>query len=192
MVENGNGGKRLSWMKPMWCYRRIQDYTEYKALLEGIRTVYVNPARTSRKPPNGKKIKFINYRFLQLGEVVTSRDVVASWNLALKGLKRMRGSRVKWSPDSPRNEAVKTRDKETFKNNYSYTQIITSGKPWFYKVYTTLFKGVSKATCCIRDLIEVDVEDLFEISKFGEVSTCRVSSTISTYIDYVSALTIEG
>jgi putative transposase len=89
--ENSNGGKKLSWEKPLWCYRRIQEYTGYKALLEGIRTVYVNPARTSRKPPNGKKIKFINYRFVQLGEVVTTRDVVASWNLALKGLKQMRG-----------------------------------------------------------------------------------------------------
>jgi putative transposase len=109
--ENNNGGRKLSWKKPMWCYRRIQEYTEYKALIEGIRTVYVNPARTSRKPPNGKKIKFINYRFLQLGEVVTSRDVVASWNLALRGLKRMKGSRVKWSPNSPRSEAMKTRAK---------------------------------------------------------------------------------
>jgi len=109
--ENNNSGKRLSWMKPLWCYRRIQEYTEYKALIEGIKTIYVNPAKTSRKPPNGKKIKFINYRFLQLGEVVTTRDVVASWNLALKALKRMKGSRVKWSPDSPRSEAVKTRAK---------------------------------------------------------------------------------
>jgi putative transposase len=109
--ENNNGGRKLSWMKPMWCYRRIQEYTEYKALIDGIRTVYVNPARTSRKPPNGKKIKFINYRFVELGDTVTSRDVVASWNLALRGLKRMRGSRVKWSPNSPRNEAVKTRAK---------------------------------------------------------------------------------
>jgi putative transposase len=124
--ENNNGGKRLSWMKPMWCYRRIQDYTEYKALLEGIRTVYVNPARTSRKPPNGKKIKFINYRFLQLGEVVTSRDVVASWNLALKGLKRMRGSRVKWSPDSPRNEAVKTRAKRGNPETKKHLKITTA------------------------------------------------------------------
>ena len=108
---NNNGGKRFSWMKPMWCYRRIQEYTEYKALLDGIKTIYVNPAKTSRKPPNGKKIKFINYRFVQLGDTVTSRDVVASWNLALKGLKRMKGSRVTWSPDSPRSEAVKTRAK---------------------------------------------------------------------------------
>jgi len=109
--ENSNGGKRLSWMKPLWCYRRIQEYTEYKALIEGIKTIHVNPAKTSRKPPNGKKIRFINYKFVELGEVITTRDVVASWNLALKGLKQMKGSRVKWSPDSPRSEAVKTRAK---------------------------------------------------------------------------------
>jgi len=109
--ENNNGGKRLSWMKPLWCYRRIQEYTEYKALLEGIKTIYVNPAKTSKKSPNNRKIKFINYRFVELGDTVTSRDVVASWNLALKGLKRMKGSRVKWSPDSPRSEAMKTRAK---------------------------------------------------------------------------------
>jgi putative transposase len=90
--ENNNSGKKLSWEKPLWCYRRIQEYAEYKALIEGIKTIYVNPARTSRKSPNGKKLRFINYRFVQLGDAVTSRDVVASWNLALRGLKRMRGS----------------------------------------------------------------------------------------------------
>jgi len=109
--ENNNGGKKLSWEKPLWCYKRIQEYTEYKALIEGIKTIYVNPAKTSKKSPNNRKIKFINYRFVELGEVVTTRDVVASWNLALKGLKRMKGSRVTWSPDSPRSEAVKTRAK---------------------------------------------------------------------------------
>ena len=108
---NNNGGRRLSWMKPLWCYQRIQEYTEYKALLEGIKTIYVNPAKTSKKPPNSKKLKFINYRFVQLGEIITTRDVVASWNLALRGLKRMRGLGVTWSPNSPRSEAVKTRAK---------------------------------------------------------------------------------
>jgi len=122
--ENSNGGKRLSWMKPLWCYRRIQEYTEYKALLEGIKTIHVNPAKTSKKAPNGKKIKFINYRFLQLGEVVTSRDVVASWNLALRGLKQMRGSRVTLSPDSPRSEAVKTRAKRGNPEAEKYLKII--------------------------------------------------------------------
>jgi len=124
--RNNNGGKRLSWMKPLWCYRRIQEYTEYKALIDGIKTIYVNPARTSRKSPNGKKIKFINYRFVQLGEVVTTRDVVASWNLALKGLKRMRGSRVTWSPNSPRSEAVKTRAKRGNPEAEKYLEIITA------------------------------------------------------------------
>jgi len=92
--ENNNSDRKLSWEKPMWCYRRIQEYTEYKALLEGIKTIYVNPARTSKKAPNGKRIKFINYRFVRLGETITTRDVVASWNIALRGLeklKRMRG-----------------------------------------------------------------------------------------------------
>jgi putative transposase len=123
--ENNNGGKRLSWMKPLWCYRRIQEYTEYKALLEGIKTIYVNPAKTSKKSPNNRKIKFINYRFVELGDTVTSRDVVASWNLALKGLKRMKGSRVKWSPDSPRSEAVKTRAKRGNPEAEKYPKLFT-------------------------------------------------------------------
>jgi putative transposase len=123
---NNNGGKRLSWMKSLWCYRRIQSYTEYKALIDGVKTIYVNPARTSRKPPNGKKIKFINYRFVELGEVVTSRDVVASWNLALRGLKRMKGSRVKWSPNSPRSEAVKTQAKRGNPEAKKYLKITTA------------------------------------------------------------------
>jgi putative transposase len=124
--ENNNGGKRLSWMKPLWCYRRIQEYTEYKALLDGIETIYVNPARTSRKTPNGKKIKFINYRFVRLGESITTRDVVASWNLALRGLKQMRGSRVKWSPDSPRSEAMKPRAKRGNPETKKYSKVFTA------------------------------------------------------------------
>ena len=124
--ENDNGGRKLSWEKPMWCYRRVQSYIEYKALLEGIKTIYVNPARTSKKAPNGKRVKFINYRFVQLGETITTRDVVASWNIALRGLKRMRGSRVTWSPDSPRNEAVKTRAKRGNPETKKYSQLFTS------------------------------------------------------------------
>jgi putative transposase len=95
----------------MWCYRRIQEYAEYKALMEGIKVIYVNPRGTSKTSPNGKTLRSVNYRLVQLGEAITSRDVVASWNLALKGLRRMRGSRVRWSPDSPRGEAMRTRAK---------------------------------------------------------------------------------
>jgi putative transposase len=95
-------------------------------LIDGIKTIYVNPARTSRKPPNGKKLKFINYRFVELGDIITSRDVVASWNLALKGLKQMRGFWVTWSPDSPRSEAVKTRAKRGNPEAKKYLKITTA------------------------------------------------------------------
>jgi putative transposase len=112
LKENGNSSYKLSWEKSLWCYKRIQMFAEYKAMVYGIKTVYVNPSKTSRKSPNGKKLRFINYRFVELGDVVTSRDVVASWNIALRGfkkLKRMRGSRVMLSPDSPANEGMRTR-----------------------------------------------------------------------------------
>jgi len=111
LKENSNNNYKLSWEKSLWCYKRIQMFAEYKAAFHGIKTLYVNPAKTSRKSPNGKKLKFINYRYVELGDVVTSRDVIASWNIALRGLeklKRMRGSRVMWSPDSPADEGMKT------------------------------------------------------------------------------------
>jgi len=107
--ENSNSGKKLPWETQLWCYRRIQSYAEYKALLEDLRVVYVDPRGTSKITPNGKPLRFINYRFVLLGDTVTSRDVVASWNLALRELKRMRDSRVTWSPDSPAGEGVRTR-----------------------------------------------------------------------------------
>jgi putative transposase len=112
LKENSNNNYKLSWEKSLWCYRRVQMFAEYKAMVYGIKTVYVNPSKTSRKSPNGKKLRFINYRYVELGDVVTSRDVIASWNIALRGLKKlkhMRGSRVKLSPDSPADEGMRTR-----------------------------------------------------------------------------------
>jgi len=128
LKENGNNSYKLSWEKSLWCYKRIQMFTEYKAAFHGIKTIYVNPFKTSKKSPNGKKLKFVNYRYVMLGNVITSRDVIASWNIALRGLeklKQMRGSRVKLSPDSPRNEAVKTRAKR--------------GNPKARKIYPQIF-----------------------------------------------------
>ena len=133
--ENGNGGRKLSWEEPVWCYRRMQEYVEYKALIEGIRTIYVNPAGTSRRSPSGKKVEFVNYRLVQLGGTITSRDVVASWNPALRGLKQMRGSRVRWSPDSPADEGMRTRPNAGNPEAEKFSQLIigiyriTSGKP---------------------------------------------------------------
>ena len=100
---------KLLWEMQMWCYKRIQSYIEYKALIEGLKVIYVDPRRSSKISPNGKQLRFINYRFVELGDVATSRDVIASWNIALRGLKQMRGSRVTWSPDSPVDEGMRTR-----------------------------------------------------------------------------------
>jgi len=51
-----------------------------------------------------------------------------------KGLKQMRGFGVKLSPDSPDSDAMKTRTEPgnpgaRFTTNYSYLQVIASGKP---------------------------------------------------------------
>jgi putative transposase len=133
LKENSNNNYKLSWEKSLWCYKRIQMFTEYKAAFHGIKTIYVNPFKTSRKSPNGKKLRFINYRHVELGGVVTSRDVVASWNIALRGLKklkRMRGSRVLLSPDSPADEGVKTRP--------------NAGNPEARKIYPQIFTAIHK------------------------------------------------
>jgi len=130
LKENSNNNHKLSWEKSLWCYKRIQMFVEYKATFHGIKTVYVNPAKTSRKSPNSKKLKFINYRYVELGGVVTSRDVIASWNIALRGLKklkRMRGFGVKWSPDSPANEGMRTRPNAgNPEAKTKYSQLITA------------------------------------------------------------------
>jgi len=126
-LKEKTSGSKLSWGIQMWCYRRIQLYIEYKALIEGLRVIYVDPRKSSKTTPNRKLLRFINYRFVELGGVVTSRDVVASWNLALRGLQQMRGSRVTWSPDSPCNEAMKTRAKRGNPGaRATYSQIFTA------------------------------------------------------------------
>jgi len=57
-----------------------------------------------------------------------------------EGLKQMRGFGVKWSPDSPGNDAVKTRtepgtprQEKYIQTVYSYSQVIASGKPRLYR-----------------------------------------------------------
>ena len=105
-------------------------FTEYKAIFHGIKTVYVDPAKTSRRSPNDKKLKFINYRFVELGDVVTSRDVIASWNIALRGLEKlklMRGFRVMLSPDSSADEGMRTRpNTENPETRKIYSQIFAT------------------------------------------------------------------
>jgi putative transposase len=122
--ENGNHDDNLAWELQLWCYRRVQEFMKCKALVKGLKTIPVSPKNTSRQSPNGRPLKFLDYKTVELGGVVTSRDVIASWNIALRGLKklrrehveeeerrgrRMRGFGVTWSPDSLAGEGMRTR-----------------------------------------------------------------------------------
>ena len=122
--ERANGD-RFSWKLQLWCYKRVQSFVEYKALVESIKVVYTDPRRTSKTSPNRKPLAFINYRFVKLGDVSTTRDVIASWNLALRGLKQMRGSRVTLTPDSPRGEAMTPRAKRENPGAEKYSHVFT-------------------------------------------------------------------
>ena len=88
--ERANGTKKFNKKLSLWTYCRIQSYIYYKALIDGIKVVYTNPRGTSKTSPLGGKLTFINYRWVKLPSgIITTRDVVASWNLGLKGLKSL-------------------------------------------------------------------------------------------------------
>ncbi len=83
-----NGSKSFNKKLSLWAYRRIQSYIHYKALIEGIQVIHVNSKGTSKSSPLGGKLVFISYRWIKLPNVhVVTRDIIASWNLALRGLK---------------------------------------------------------------------------------------------------------
>ncbi len=91
-MRASEGNSRLAWLFTQLAYRKLQSCIEYKASWRGLRTVYVPARGTSKTSPMGRARR-LNYRWLLLPNgVATTRDVVAAWNLALRGLKRMRGS----------------------------------------------------------------------------------------------------
>ena len=122
----GNCCSRLNWENPLWSYHRIQEYIKYKALLSEIPVIHVSPKGTSKTSPIGGNLTFRNYRWAKLPSgVITSRDVVASWNLALRGLKRMSLSSGKWRGDSLLNEAMKPQAKRGKPMQVSKIPIVT-------------------------------------------------------------------
>ncbi|WP_244372419.1 IS200/IS605 family accessory protein TnpB-related protein [Staphylothermus marinus] len=107
-IKSNNKGKRFNWRINFWTYRRIQEYIYYKALIKNIPVAFIDPKYSSKKSPIGDRLIFINYRYVRLpnGFIVT-RDIIASWNLALRYL-RMKGSGWSmWSPDNSLNEGMK-------------------------------------------------------------------------------------
>ena len=83
-----NGSRGFNRKLSLWAYRKIHSFIHYKALIERLQVIHVNPKGTSKTSPIGGKLVFINYRWAKLsnGHIVT-RDIVASWNLALRELK---------------------------------------------------------------------------------------------------------
>ncbi len=48
-----------------WTHRRIQFFMHYKALVEGLNVIYVNPGRTFKTSPIGGELVFINYKWIK-------------------------------------------------------------------------------------------------------------------------------
>ena len=91
-VRASEGSDRPAWLFTQLAYRRLQNFIEYKATWKGLRVVYVSARGTSKTSPIGR-VRQLNYRWVLLSNgVATTRDVVAAWNLALRGFTRMRGS----------------------------------------------------------------------------------------------------
>ena len=83
-----NGSRRFNKKLSLWAYRKIHSFIHHKALMGELNVFYINPRGTSKTSPVGGELTFINYRWVKLpsGYIIT-RDLVASWNLALRGLK---------------------------------------------------------------------------------------------------------
>ncbi len=99
-----NYSKELNGRLNRWSFRKFQQILEYKAKLNGIKVVYVNPHKTSSLCPIcGRKLSPNGQRLLKCKcGLVADRDVIGSWNIRLRGLELLKidvGSSV--PPESP-------------------------------------------------------------------------------------------
>jgi len=99
-----NCSKELNGRLHRWSFRKFQQILEYKAKLNGINVIYVNPRKTSSLCPIcGRKLSPNGRRLLKCEcGLIADRDAVGSWNIRLRGLKSLKidvGSSV--PPESP-------------------------------------------------------------------------------------------
>ena len=134
--SRANSSRKYNRKLSLWTYRRIQTYTHYKALIDGLPIVFVSPKNTSKTSPLGDELVFINYKWVKLpnGHIVT-RDMVASWNLALRGLNLL--TRDVGLPGFV--EALKALDGDETPNPMR-------GKPVHYLLVTMVFGELARAT----------------------------------------------
>ena len=138
LKENNKKSREFNKKLGLWFYRRIQFCIEYEARERNLEVIKINPKGTSSKCPRcGSKLIENENRVLRCRKCsfTGDRDVVATINLYKKYVsKYSRCGAPGVAPNTPKpnenpSQAGEPRGKEIFKNNYSYSQIITSGKP---------------------------------------------------------------
>ena len=94
-----NYSKELNGRLHRWSFRKFQRILEYKAKINGIEVIYVNPHKTSSLCPIcGRKLSPNGRRLLKCEcGLIADRDVVGSWNIQVERLKDRCGE-----PRSPR------------------------------------------------------------------------------------------
>jgi IS605 OrfB family transposase len=92
--ENMNGSTKLNRRLHAWSFRRLQQYIEYKANLEGILVVYINPKNTSKRCHRCGHVAQANGREFRCPKcgLIYNRDLNGAINIA-QLLMRERGWR---------------------------------------------------------------------------------------------------
>jgi len=82
--ENMNGSAKLNRRLHTWSFRKLQQYIEYKANLEGIPIVYVNPKNTSKRCHKCGHVAQVNGREFRCPKcgLVYNRDLNSAINIA--------------------------------------------------------------------------------------------------------------
>jgi len=80
--ENIDGSAKLNRRLHAWSFRKLQQYIEYKANLEGIPVVYVNPQNTSKRCHRCGHVAQANREFRCECGLVYNRDLNAATNIA--------------------------------------------------------------------------------------------------------------
>ena len=83
--EEMNSSAKLNRRLHAWSFRKLQQYIEYKANLEGIPVVYVNPKNTSKRCHRcghvARKVEGREFKCLKCG-LVYNRDLNSAINIA--------------------------------------------------------------------------------------------------------------
>jgi len=82
--ENMNGSAKLNRRLHAWSFRKLQQYIEYKANLEGIPIAYVNPKNTSKRCHRCGHVAQVNGREFRCPKcgLKYNRDLNAAINIA--------------------------------------------------------------------------------------------------------------